>query len=367
MKNIVRIFLITYIIIPLVAFGGIILPNNAVPFPDAPAPEKKSNTSMLTAAYFPSVYTDASFTERLESKQAGYEPFKDMSAYRGIVIPGEEHYTERELAKMEIERQTDAQTMSDTEYCAKYPLDETRCPQDAQTLTDVINTGSRTHTSDGALVFTGRTIGGGPVVAKKDTFGGSCYPAARDKVFKNKILTTGQYENISPAFEKAMITLFRKEGKCGIIKNDPCGYTCYGISTCTGLTEQQIHQMTRADAEDFYYDRYWKKYNIDKLPDVIAGDIFLAGMGSGPQTAIQQFRTFLKLPKNGAIDDDVIMAIARYDGDIHNDWLDTRQKFLTDIAAKRYQNSVLRGWMNGIRLKRNNGCHVIPSEPLYRQ
>ena len=89
-------------------------------------------------------------------------------------------------------------------------------------------------------------------------------------------------------------------------------------------------------------------------------------MGSGPCTAIKQFRKFLGLNQNCKIDDSVVQAAENYNGDIHNDWLDVRKAFLTRVAARRYQNKVLKGWMNSIQLKRENGCHVIPAEPIYR-
>ncbi len=363
MKHIIHILLLTGIITPLLAFGGVFGPNNIVPFPATPAADKAPGNSMLSAAYFPTTAADTTFTERLESKSIGYEPFKDMSAYRDLVVTGEEHYIERELAKLETERISDSQTMSNSEYCEKYPLDETRCETDTTTTETIIEIGnaSATHYE---TAFTDRTIGGGPVIARNDVHGGSCYPAAKNKVFKNKILTTGQYEKQYPAFEKALITIFRKEGACGIIKNDPCGYTCYGIgSKCMNV---DVKNMTRADAERLYHDRFWKKYNIYLLPDVIATDVFLATMASGPCTAIQQFRKFLGLSKNCKIDDAVVSAVENYSGDIHNDWLDVRQKFLVDVAKRRYNNSVLKGWMNAIKLKRENGCHTVPAEPLYR-
>ena len=160
--------------------------------------------------------------------------------------------------------------------------------------------------------------------------------------------------------------MFRKEGGCGTIKNDPCGYTCYGLGSGPKCMNMDVSKLTRKDAETVYYDRFWNKYNFGKLPDVIAGDVFLASMGSGACTAIQQFRQFLGLSKNCKIDDDVVAAAKNYQGDIHNKWLDVRKAFLTEVAARRYANTVLKGWMNSIQLKRENGCHVVPSDPLYR-
>lgn len=341
--------------------------QGVVPFPSAPS----NNDSWLKPAAFPTVFDDLSFSERVAVKAKGYEPFQNMEAYRGLVVEGEEHFIERQLALLEQEREQDEQTLSNSDYCSKYPLDSSRCPQTPGTQEAVVEGGSATAVTQapptgGGASFSGRTIGGGTVVASNQTKGGSCYPAAKSSHFKNQILTSGQYETVSPAFEKALITVFRKEGGCGTIKNDPCGYTCYGLGSGPKCMNMDVSKLTRKDAETVYYDRFWNKYNFGKLPDVIAGDVFLASMGSGACTAIQQFRQFLGLSKNCKIDDDVVAAAKNYQGDIHNKWLDVRKAFLTEVAARRYANTVLKGWMNSIQLKRENGCHVVPSDPLYR-
>lgn len=370
-------FLLGIIITPLTTFGDSLVPNYVVAFPTVPTSivantnTPQPGTSLLSASAFPKTFNDVGFADRLDIKRDAYEPFQDMEAYKGLVVAGEEHYTERSLAELEIQRRQDFESMPRQQYCDTYPTDTDECATDATTLPDVISIGdapqppAQTPTyQHPSGSFTGRTIGGKPVVAQNNIHGGSCYPASKSKVFKNAVMTTGQYENSLPPFEKAMITVFRKEGKCGEIKGDPCGYTCYGIgSKCMNI---DVRNITRADAERIYHDRFWAKYNIDKLPDVISGDVFLAGMGSGPCTAIQQFRKFLGFSKSCTIDADVIRAAENYPGDIHNDWLDVRQKFLVDVAARKYQNRVLKGWMNGIQLKRENGCHVIPADPLYR-
>lgn len=368
--------------------GGFL--QGVVPFP-TPAPPtytQSSGDGWLKSSSFPTVFDDLSFSERRTAKAKGYEPFKDMEAYRGLVVEGEEHFIERQLALLEMEREGDEQTLSHEEYCAKYPLDDSQCGTSSttqSTTTDPVTTTpsrpsdssvvggptgitppSPAPTTSGGGSYSGRTIGGGRVVVSNKTHSGSCYPAAKSSHFKNQILTSGQYETVSPAFEKALITVFRKEGGCGTIKNDPCGYTCYGLGSGPKCMNMDVSKLTRKDAETVYYDRFWNKYNFGKLPDVIAGDVFLASMGSGTCTAIQQFRQFLGLSKNCKIDDAVVAAAENYQGDIHNKWLDVRKQFLTEVAARRYANKVLKGWMNSIQLKRENGCHVVPSDPLYR-
>ena len=339
----------------------------------------------LSAASFPATIQDMSFKARIDIATEGYKPFLDKKAYQELnIVPGEEIFTDSMIAKIEAQQEqqkNDAQTMPQNEYCTKYPDDDTTCPQQTQPQTDEqpVSPQKPQETQptkptepqrppvppSGQTTFAGKTIGGGQVIENNIVTGGSCYPAAKDNHFVNKILTTGKYENIHPALEKGLITVFRKEGGCGTIKNDPCGYTCYGIGSgknCTGIVVN-----SRAEAEDVYYNRYWKNYGIDKLPDVIATDIFLASMASGPGTALSQFRTFLGLSKKSSpVDYEMIKAVNNYSGDIHNDWMNKRDAFLQDVARRRYNGSVSRGYKNAIEIKRKNGCHVRPTEPLYR-
>ena len=310
----------------------------------------------LTATKFTKTIDDMSFTSRMEIAAEGYKPFLDKSAYQELnIVPGEEIYTDRMIAQAEAAAEEE-QKLED--YCKQHPEDKINCPQKTEESVPAVPTSS-------IVIYSGHTIGGSPVIDNNSVTGGSCYPASKDRHFTNKILTTGKYERIHPAFEKGLITVFRKEGGCGTIKNDPCGYTCYGIgSKCNG----GLVVTNRAEAEDYYYKKYFANYKIDKLPDVISADIFIASMASGPGTAMKQFRNFLGLPESTrGVDEEMINAVKNYQGDIHNKWMDRRDEFLQAVAQKRYNGSVSKGYKNAIELKRKNGCHVQPDEPLYRQ
>lgn len=293
----------------------------------------------LHAVPFPKTYKDLTKTERINNAIAGYEPFMDNQAY---IVPGEEIYTDHMIAVQESE--TDDEIAEDEEE--ETPIQKT--PKNSP--------------------YYGKTIGGDVVAINNQIIGGSCYPAAKDNHFTNKILTTGRYESISPALEKALITIFRKEGKCGTIKDDPCGYTCYGIGSspeCAGIVVK-----SRAEAEDYYYQKIWQKYKLYKLPDVISSDILIACTASGPGTALNEFRKFLGLTSStSVVDDEMVIAVKRYNGDIHNQWINERNIFLQQVADNRYHGAqnIKRGYKNAIELKRKNGCHVQPFEPIYRQ
>lgn len=343
---------------------------------------------------FPMTISDVSPDVRRQNAMAGYAPFANASPYAGLVVEGEEEYLERMAARVNAERESDLQTMSHDDYCNAYPLDDENCvvapgaadaviaSANAPTPTPVSATNNTSwsnnnaanlissnvgNMSPGGGAYTGKTIGGGPVIKSNKIHNQSCFLAPKTKSNRpNKILTSGRYESIDPAFEKAMITLFRIEGGCGSIRGDPGGYTCYGIASRMN-PGVDVRRLTRADAEDIYYNKYYKKHKIDMLPDVIRGDVFMAGVASGSGTAITQFRKMLGLSAGTQIDDSVIAAAENYNGDIHNDFLTVRQNFLVDVAQRKYGGRVLSGYMNSIILQRESGCHVEPLEPLVRQ
>ncbi|MDE6477784.1 MAG: hypothetical protein K2L94_00880, partial [Alphaproteobacteria bacterium] len=53
-------------------------------------------SNQLAAAAFPTTIADVSFTDRMENKAAGYEPYKDASAYQALNIESDETYWARE-------------------------------------------------------------------------------------------------------------------------------------------------------------------------------------------------------------------------------------------------------------------------------
>ncbi len=58
----------------------------------------------ITATEFPTTYADLSFTERMANEKAGYEPFKDKSAYVQIELESEEEYLDRKIRIAQLRR-----------------------------------------------------------------------------------------------------------------------------------------------------------------------------------------------------------------------------------------------------------------------
>lgn len=358
-------------------------------------------TSFLQPTSFPTTSDNTTFSEKRENLAIGYKPFADSKAYKQIEIETEEEYINRLIEISEIKRQHDEQNLSLPEYCNLYPLDDDRCPQAPGLYESIIAIGDRTPpvSPDTQTPPTDTTtpekpskekpapkpeqtpqeqpvpLPIPPVVTKprppvlaqnkNHIHNGPCTPPQRSNHFTNKILTSGRYAKIDPAFEKAMITVFRTEGGCVNDPNDSGGYTCYGVSQRNN-PEINVRNITRADAEDIAYKKYYTQYNIHHLPDNSRGNVFILGWGSGTVTAIQKFCQFLGIKKKKKITSEVIAAAENYNGDIHNDFLDYQQDFYKRIAKKGKNKRYLKGWMNRIRLMRENGCHTQTTSPLTR-
>lgn len=343
-KNILRV---------VFGFFGVIgwcVESVAVPFPVPRQPG-------VVAATFPSTAQDATFTERVQNKAIGYEPFKDITVFEALKIEKQE--LENYISSLETVAQHDLNTMSAQQYCDKYPLDAEHCVVTPGIVAQVESIasvpGPAVKPDDGV----------GDVVAGQKIHDGPCTPPARSNHFSNKILTTGQYQSVDPAFEKTMITIFRKEGGCVNDPDDRGGYTCYGVSS-NANPEVDFTNFTRGDAENIAYKKYYTRYNIDALPDYIRPEVMHAAWGAGPVTGINMLKRKLNLPADGKIDDATVTAAENYPGDLRAEYLDEMVKYYKKCAQNGNNKKFLKGWLNSVRLYRENGCHTPTDNPIYR-
>ena len=311
---------------------------------------------------FQQTASDTTFIERTETALQGYAPYADKSAFTQISAESEEAYINRMINLAEYQRKSDLTTMSLDKYCEKYS-DSERCPYESAEELAAIDSRSTQKTLQN---FVGYSEFGTPVVADLRAHGAHCTMPQHSNIFTNQILTSGQYKLSDPSFEKAMITTFRAEGGCINDPNDSGGYTCYGISQ-NNNPDIDVKNITRADAENIAYNKYYKQYGIHLLPDHIRGDVFMLSWGAGPITSIHRFCKFLGIPERDTIDATVVAAAENYNGDLHNDFLDDQKQFYLEISKRNNNHIYLKGWMNRIKLKRDNGCHTKTTAPLIRQ
>lgn len=327
--------------------------------------------SLLSPTKFPKTESDLTFLERARNASDGYEPFINTSAYVQIDIQDIE-YANAVIAQAESERQNDLQNLSREQYCNKYPRDTELCPPQpagtSQTITDTEITDTETTQPIASTT------------QRDDQFGKTCTPPQHSNFFPNKIFTTGKYEQSDPAFEKALITLFRVEGDYN--PDDVGSPSKYGIRQDSN-PDIDIANLTRADVEEIAHERYYTKFDIHTLPDNSRGNVFLQTYNGGPG-AINRFRRFLKLTeKPTQIDNDVVTAVLNYPDDIHQKYLDYELEFYRRLAQKPIldnNNKVqydqygqiktyaiyLDGWEKRVQLLRENGCHTETTNPIYR-
>ncbi len=88
--------------------------------------ENGSDDVALEATKFPTTYADLSFTQRMENDKAGYEPWKDSSAYKPIKIESDENRYKREAdiaeqqAALEKSKKELLKAQDHCAYCLQY-------------------------------------------------------------------------------------------------------------------------------------------------------------------------------------------------------------------------------------------------------
>lgn len=117
-------------------------------------------------------------------------------------------------------------------------------------------------------------------------------------------------------FDKAFDALMVLEGVESDTPGDPGGYTRYGITARTWFSAHANHppkplaEITRDDAKEFYFQRYWVAPGIDRLERIAplcAWECFEAGVNCGPATAVGFLQRALNFLNNaGLIEDGVI-------------------------------------------------------------
>ena len=73
------------------------------------------------------------------------------------------------------------------------------------------------------------------------------------------------------------------------------------------------------------------------------------------------------MPKTGVIDDATVRAAENYRGDFGDAYTRAHEQFYRNIVAKNAKKSdFLKGWLNSLTLLQPSGCHVVPTNPIYR-
>ena len=315
-------------------------------------------SAKLTPTRFQKTMADMPMSDRQKIAQIGYEPYLDSKAFYEIQLKEEEKNL---IQKSEARRIQDLANMSRDDYCEIYPNDQENCHQTQPSTPD--DTTARRSTTPIRNAINDKSKRGGQCTAPQK---GSDY-------FCNDICTSGKYADTNPAFEKAMITLFRLEGP--YISNET-ETSNYGITQAVlddarrrffSNLPNEVINLTREQAEDITYKTFYEQY-YEKLPDFIMGDVLIFGYNTGAGTGAKIFcntlqNQFADLQCNTTITDEQIEKLSLYQGDFREDFFTKCEAYYKGLSTfSTYGNA----WLNRIVLTRTNGCHSETTDPLAR-
>ena len=287
---------------------------------------------------FPKSGADLHYADTMDSKSADYDKYDYGSAYTGFEIE-------------EIKKKSE--TFSPSATTPPTPTNQVQIP---------IQTQTQTQPNNQQKYAGGDLIGHGELILSNNTFNGPCTWLETERHFHNDIVATDRFDNKDPAFAKAMMNFTRLRRSCGNDSRDAGGFTCCGIAQ-NSHPGVDIANLTVGGAEDIYWNEFYIKYGMDKLPDVARTVILPFASSAGTGTALSKTREALGLPKSSAkVDQELVNAMINYKGDLHN--------FLLDVYEKHYKSlhnaAFSKGWLERIRYLRENGCHTIPKNPVKR-
>lgn len=166
-------------------------------------------------------------------------------------------------------------------------------------------------------------------------------------------------------FLKAMPYIFHHEGGFNDIKGDGGGATNYGVSLrfLQSIKEDVNHdgvvnsldikQLTKEDAQEIYYDNFWKPMYETKLPERLAIKMFDVAVNAGTtrsnillQRALNNLGS--KLATDGVLGNITFGEVAKYDETtILNQYCKAQSAFYDAIVANDpSQKKFIVGWHN---------------------
>lgn len=157
-------------------------------------------------------------------------------------------------------------------------------------------------------------------------------------------------------FETAIEMVLRQEGsEYTDDPDDNGGPTRWGITLTDlriddkGATADDVRNLSREQAIDIYWRRYWLGIHLDRLPTgVVQTLVFNQGILSGTGTAVKKLQTVLGVASDGMIGPITAGALrGKNQNAVGIDFMIEMQKRYIDIVkSNTSQIKWLRGWMN---------------------
>ncbi len=146
------------------------------------------------------------------------------------------------------------------------------------------------------------------------------------------------------------------------VKGDPGGDTYKGVTRATyeqWLKEQgmpyknvNMNPMPAEHVNAIYKEKFWDKVYGDKLPPVVAQQMFDYAVNSGPYRAVKELQRIVGSHPDGGFGPKTLAATNTYlqqhgDNELAQKLLDARRAYLTRLTQKNKKlQKFFRGWMN---------------------
>lgn len=135
-------------------------------------------------------------------------------------------------------------------------------------------------------------------------------------------------------FQRAFELVIGHEGGYVNDPRDPGGETKYGISKRAN-PDVDIRNLTLAQAQWIYRQRYWLPLHADAMPEAVAVQVFDAAVNHGIKPAVRMMQRALGVPVDGVIGPVTLNAMVSIDD----------ARFVAHFAAERLMYYTdLAGW-----------------------
>jgi lysozyme family protein len=147
-------------------------------------------------------------------------------------------------------------------------------------------------------------------------------------------------------FEKAMKFIRVVEGGQVNHRNDPGGFTNMGL-TQRDYPNLNLKKLTREQADNIFYEDYWKKSSASKLPDPVFISYFDSVVNTGKTRANKILQEALKVKQDGKVGPMTLSAVQNYKDPLALAIAvaDGKQAFYERLTKSRPKfKSFIKGW-----------------------
>ena len=165
-----------------------------------------------------------------------------------------------------------------------------------------------------------------------------------NKIFANTLKYEGGYDESMA--QQGVISNF------GITQNL---YDAYNQKNEKAL--KSVKDISYGEARDIAYEEIYETSGADKIKNPsLKALLFDYAYNSGPTQAVKSLQAIVGAKEDGVIGPKTLKKVNSYKGNLIEDFLNARERFLTDLVIQQPQvhQKHMRGWMNRLNDLKTN-------------